>query len=265
MTTHRNLLSRNLILVYGVGAYLLFLVAFCGAIGFVGNLAAIKSIDSGLAGDTVVSMLINAGLLSLFVIQHTIMARPWFKERWTRIIPQAAERSTFVVATSLVLLLIFWQWRPVTTEVWRIENAVARGLVWGLFAGGWLLVLYSSILIDHFDLFGLRQVWLNFRDREHAHPGFAQPWLYRIIRNPLMLGFMIAFWSTPVMTAGHLQFAAMTTGYIFFGVWMEERDLSKLLGEDYRRYRKQTPMLVPRLRFARRQPVPASQEAMQSN
>ena len=237
--------GRVLIFIYGIAAYALFLVAITFAIGFTGNFIVPKSIDSGAQGSLATSLLINAGLLSLFVIQHTVMARPAFKERWTRIIPQPIERSTFVAVTSLLLLFIFKMWQPLTLEIWRVDQPVFQNLIWMLFFAGWLLVPYASILIDHLDLFGLRQVWQHLRGRGQQRTGFVVPWLYRIIRNPLMLGFIIAFWSTPVMTLGHLQFAAMTTGYIFFGVWIEERDLARTLGDDYRAYRKRTPMLIP--------------------
>jgi protein-S-isoprenylcysteine O-methyltransferase Ste14 len=179
------------------------------------------------------------------------MARPAFKAWWTRIIPHAMERSTFVIATCAVFALLFWQWRAMPEFVWHVENPVGRGLLFAISAAGILLVLYASFCIDHFDLFGLRQVILNLRGKRYTHPGFARPVLYRIVRNPLMLGFIVAFWSTPDMTVGHLFFAAMTTGYIIFGVSMEERDLLKLLGEEYRLYRERTPMLIPGLRRRR--------------
>jgi protein-S-isoprenylcysteine O-methyltransferase Ste14 len=241
--------KRAAMFAYGAAMYALFVVTFGYAIGFVSNALVPKSIDVGGPTTSVpTALLINAGLLSLFVLQHTVMARRRFKHWWTRFIPQAIERSTFVLATCVVLGLIFWQWRPMPGVVWRIDQPALRALLHTLSAAGWLLVLYSSFLIDHFELFGLRQVVEALRGRAHRHPRFVTPWLYRLVRNPLMLGFIVAFWATPDMTIGHLQFAAMTTGYIFFGVWMEERTLLGTLGEDYRQYRARTPMLVPRIR-----------------
>jgi len=232
--------------LYGMAAYFLFLVTFSYAIGFVGNLVVPRTVDAGgPATSTPLALLINALLLSAFVVQHTIMARPEFKAWWTRICPKPIERATFVVATCVVLWMTYWQWRPIPTVIWNVDHPAGRAILHGLFALGWAIVLYSSFLIDHFELFGLRQVVQNLRGQALTPPEFVTPWLYRLVRNPLMLGFIIAFWSTPHMTASHLQFAAMTTGYIFFGVFMEERDLLAMLGENYRRYRAGTPMLLP--------------------
>lgn len=239
------------VFAYGVAAYALFLVTFTYLIGFVGDFVVPKTINTGKAGPIGTSMLINALLLSLFVVQHTIMARPAFKARWTRIIPRAAERSTFVLVTCCVLWLIIWQWRPMPEIVWQVHHPVGVAVIFGLYGMGWMLVLYSSFCIDHFDLFGLRHVVLYLRRVEYTHPGFARPWLYKLVRNPLMLGFLIAFWSAPVMTQGRLMFAAMVTAYIFMGVAFEERDLLRHLGDDYRRYRERTPMLLP---WPRRKP-----------
>ena len=230
---------------YGLVAYGLFLVAFLYAIGFVGNTVVPKSVDSGAGGLTASAILINSLLLGAFAVQHAIMARPWFKERWTKLVPQPVERSTFVAVASLLLLLAFWQWRGMSGIVWQVENSAGRGILQGLFVMGWVLVLYASFLIDHFDLFGLRQVYLHLKGKEYTHPGFATPTLYRFVRNPLMLGFLMAFWATPVMTQGHLLFSILTTAYIFIGVTLEERDLLRVLGEDYKRYREQTPMIIP--------------------
>lgn len=229
---------------YGTIVYVLFLGTFTYMIGFVGGGIVPKHVDTGTPGPLFESIVINALLLSLFVIQHTIMARPWFKKAWTQIIPKPIERSTFVLATCCVLGLIVWQWRPLPDAIWHVEGGAATAL-WALSAFGWLLVLYATFCIDHFGLFGLRQVTRHLLGRGHADPEFVMPWLYKVVRNPLMLGFLIAFWSTPNMTQGHLLFAALVTGYVFMGVWFEERDLLAELGEDYRAYRARTPMLLP--------------------
>jgi len=244
--------SRILCFVYGAMMYVLFLGTFLYAIGFVGNLVVPKSIDTGIVEPVSIAIPINALLLALFAIQHAVMARPWFKHRWTKIVPMPIERSTFVFASCVVLILMYWQWRPMPEVIWSVEHPLARSLLYGLFAAGWVMVLYASACIDHFDLFGLRQVVLHLRGKEYTHPGFAMPWLYQTVRNPLMLGFLIAFWSTPVMTQGHLLFAIMTTGYILVGIRMEEGDLLRVLGEEYRQYRERTPMILP---FARRNPA----------
>jgi protein-S-isoprenylcysteine O-methyltransferase Ste14 len=238
--------------VYGVVCYAVFLVSFLDAIGFVEGILVPKAINDGTPVAVPRAVLINVLLLSLFAVQHTIMARPGFKKWWTRFVPKPIERSTFVLVASLVLLLIFWQWRPIPMVLWHVEHPVGRFLLEGLSFAGWALVLYASFLIDHFDLFGLRQVFLHLRKRAYSHPAFASPPLYRLVRNPLMLGFVVAFWSTPYMTAGHLLFAAVTTGYILVGIQFEERDLARILGADYLRYRERTPMLLP---FPRKRPV----------
>lgn len=231
--------------IYGAIAYVFFLGTFCYAIGFVGNLVVPKSVDDGEPGPVGASILVNVLFLGLFAVQHAVMARPGFKERWTRIVPQPIERSTFVVATCIALSLVFWQWRPLPQTVWSVEIPAVRMFLHVLFGAGWVTVLYASFCIDHFDLFGLRQVTLHLRAVEYTDPGFASPWLYKLVRNPLMLGFLIAFWSTPDMTQGHLLFSLVTTGYIFFGIFLEERDLVRALGDDYSNYRARTPMVFP--------------------
>ena len=234
-----------LIFAYGAVCYVLFLATFLYAIGFVESLFVPTSLDSGVGGPVGQAVLINVAILGLFAVQHTIMARPAFKKWWTRFIPQAAERSTFVLATCAILILLFWQWRPITGVVWQVQGSVLRAILYGVSLGGWGLVLYSSFLIDHFDLFGLRQVYLHLRRQPYSDAPFKDPWLYQLVRNPLMLGFLIAFWFAPVMTYGHLLFAGVVTGYVFVGIWFEERDIAAKLGEPYRRYRARTSMLLP--------------------
>lgn len=246
MTTQSHSTTHRLAcFAYGAIVYVAFLGIFTYCIGFVEGFVVPKDINTGVPGPRLESIVINALLLSLFVIQHTIMARPWFKKAWTKVIPVAIERSTFVLAATCVLVLVFWQWRPMPGVVWNVTAEPARIALYALSAFGWLLVLYATFCIDHFDLFGLRQVFFHVRGKEYHHPGFATPWLYKVVRNPLMLGFIIAFWAAPTMTEGHLLFAALVTGYVFIGVWFEERDLMAILGDDYRAYRARTPMLLP--------------------
>lgn len=234
-----------LTLAYGLIGYASFFVAILYAIGFVGNWLVPKSIDSGAAGPIGQAMLINAGLLALFVVQHTIMARPAFKRWWTRIVPRAMERSTFVLLASSCLGLILWQWQPMPQRLWSVSGPIA--IVLNVIAlSGWAIVFIASFTISHLDLFGVRQAWLRFRNRPYTQVGFRLAGLYRMVRHPLMVGFMIAFWVTPVMTLGHLFFAVMTTGYILFGTWIEERDLVAEHGERYREYQRRVPAFLPR-------------------
>ncbi len=234
------------IFIYGIIAYVLFLVAFLYAIGFVGNLLVPKGIDSGTETTLLNAVVINVILLSVFAIQHSVMARPAFKRWITKMISPAMERSTYVLLSSLALLLIYWQWRPITTVVWEVENPLLAYLLLGLFALGWLIVLLSTFMINHFELFGLKQIYYNLKQKQTSHAKFQTRYLYKIIRHPIMLGFIIAFWATPVMTVGHLLFTVVTTVYILVAVsYLEERDLRKHLGESYENYQKEVPMLIP--------------------
>ena len=240
-------MTRWAILIYGILAYIAFLATFLYAIGFLEGVVVPKDINTGKQGPLGWAILINVALLGLFAVQHSIMARPAFKAWWTKIVHPAIERSTFVLATCVCLALLFWLWRPMTGVIWETDQPVLRTMLIALSLAGWGIVLYSSFLIDHFDLFGLRQVVLHFRGREYAHGPFMERSLYKLVRHPLMTGFIIAFWATPLMTAGHLLFAAVTTAYIILlGIRLEERNLVSILGEDYLRYRRRTPMLIPR-------------------
>lgn len=242
---------RLTILSTGVVAYLMFFGTILYAIGFVSNLVVPKGIDGGTAGAVVPSILINAALLSLFVIQHTIMARPVFKRWWTRIIPEPMERSIFVAAASACLMLLFWQWRPLPGVVWHVEHHALRWLLVGVSMAGWAIVLASSFMINHFDLFGLRQTWFGVTGRPRPEVPFVLTGLYKFVRHPLMVGFLIAFWATPTMTVGHLFFAIMTTGYIFLGTAIEERDLVAHLGDTYRQYQRRVRGFLPIPRIGR--------------
>jgi protein-S-isoprenylcysteine O-methyltransferase Ste14 len=222
-----------------------FFVAFLYAVGFVSGLVVPKTIDAGTVGPLTESLIIDLLLMSLFALQHSVMARKPFKQWWTRFVPRPVERSTYVLFASLALILLFWQWRPIPTVVWQVTDPRITGAIMGLSFVGWLMVLTSTFLINHFELFGLHQVAVHFAGRTMDKPRFKTPMLYKIVRHPIYLGFIIAFWSAPVMTVGHLLFAAVTTAYIFVGIFLEERDLVELFGDEYRRYRQKVAMLVP--------------------
>lgn len=239
------MLKRLSIFLFGVLAYLVFVVAFLYLIGFTGNFAVPKAIDTGAEGPVVYAVLVDLLLISLFAIQHTIMARPAFKKRWTQIVPEPMERSIFVLMASSILLLLFWQWQPNRTVIWRIDQPVLEVLLIGVSLAGWGILFVSSLLIDHFDLFGLRQVTLYLGGSDYTPPAFVERALYKKMRHPLMTGVLLGVWSTPLMTLGHLVLAAGFTAYIFIGVTFEERDLIEAHGESYEAYRRRTRKFFP--------------------
>ena len=232
-------------ILYGVIAYVLFLGTILYAIAFVGNLPVPKTIDSGEAGPILPALIINILLLALFAIQHSVMARPAFKRWWTQFVPQPVERTTYVLFASLVMIALYVYWQPIPDPIWTVENPIAVAAIAAIFWFGWGLLFLSTFLINHFELFGLRQVYARLRGQTLPEPVFRTPFLYKRVRHPLYLGFLLAFWATPVMTAGHLLFAIATTGYILLGIYLEERDLVGLFGDQYRRYREQVSMLIP--------------------
>ncbi len=251
------MINRIVAFTYGLGSYLVFFGTFLYALGFVGNLVVPKSLDSAATDGWPGALLVDVGLLTLFAVQHSVMARPAFKRLLTRIIPTTIERSTYVLASSLALLLLFWQWRPLGGVVWNVQNQVGRDLLWGGFAFGWMLVLVATFVINHFDLFGLGQVTRHLLGRPPDESRFVTPLLYRIVRHPLYVGWLFAFWSAPTMTVTHLFFALVTTSYILVAIRLEERDLMRVHHE-YAEYRKQVPMLVPAWP---RQPVQVQSQA----
>jgi protein-S-isoprenylcysteine O-methyltransferase Ste14 len=238
-------MSRTLTLAYGVACYLAFLAAFLYAVGFVGNLLVPKGIDSGLVAPVPVAVLVDTLLLLVFAVPHSVMARPIIKRWWKRFVPPPVERSTYVLVSSLALSLLFWRWRPVPAVVWQVTNPAVRSLVLAVFWAGWAVVLVSTFLIDHFDLLGLRQVFLYASGRPYTPVRFKVWCLYRYVRHPIMLGFLLAFWAAPTMTAGHLLFAAATTAYILIALRLEEQDLVGFHGERYLEYQRRTRMLLP--------------------
>jgi len=238
-------MGRILALAYGVAAYAVFLGTFLYAIGFTTGLVVPKTVDTGPAGSIGAALIIDVLLLSVFAIQHSVMARVPFKRWWTQFVPTAIERSTYVLLASLALILVFWQWRPIPAIVWEASEPTLAMAILGVAFFGWGMVLLSTFLINHFELFGLHQVLLNLVRKDAAEPRFRTPFLYKLVRHPLYLGFIIAFWASPVMTAGHLLFAVVTTVYILVAIALEERDLVALFGDEYRRYRERVGMLVP--------------------
>jgi methanethiol S-methyltransferase len=233
-------------LCYGLVVYAFFLGTFLYTIGFIGNIFVPKSIDTGTVAPLAQALIVNLLLLGLFAVQHSVMARRSFKDRWTRIVSPFVERSTFVLATSLVLTLLLWQWQPIPEPVvWSVHNAVTTKLIWVVFWLGWAVLLTSTFLINHFELFGVSQVVAHVTGGDLPKPQFRTPFFYRYVRHPLYLGFLLSFWAAPVMTAGHLLFSIGCTGYILIGIWFEERDLIAQFGDQYRRYRNQVGMLVP--------------------
>ncbi|HEY7843996.1 MAG TPA: NnrU family protein [Bradyrhizobium sp.] len=243
-------MGRLIAFLYGALCYAFFFITFLYAIGFVDNLLVPQTIDVGPQAPVTEALIVNLILMSLFAIQHSVMARPQFKQWWTQFVPKAVERSTYVLFSTAALALLCWQWRPITAVVWHVENPMVAHLLIGLSLFGFLLVLTSTFLINHFELFGLHQVVNNLTARPMPPIRFRTPLLYKFVRHPLYLGFITAFWSAPTMTAGHLLFAAVTTAYIFVGILLEERDLVDLFGDDYRRYRQRVAMIVPWRRSA---------------
>ena len=236
--------ARAAVLLYALLSYAIFFATFLYAFGFVVGIGAPVTLDSTPGVPTWVALAVNLGLLGVFAVQHSVMARPTFKRWWTRIVPQAAERSTYVLFSSVALILLFALWQPMGGVVWSVGGA-GRIVMYALGATGWAVVLLSTFLINHFDLFGLRQAWLYFRGREYTGMKFRTPWLYSFVRHPLYVGWLMAFWFTPTMTVAHLVFAIMTTAYILVAIQLEERNLVEEHGEDYREYRRRVPMLIP--------------------
>jgi protein-S-isoprenylcysteine O-methyltransferase Ste14 len=248
-------MRRWLFFLYGAGNHILFFGVYAYLAGFVGDFLVPKSIDTPSAGYTSKAVAIDIGLLLLFAAQHSIMARPAFKRVWTRVVPEQIERSTYVFVANLVTVFLMWQWRGVDTIVWDVQQPVGRALLWCLFAFGWLLVPAVSLMIHHFDLFGTRQVWSYLRGQECPSLPFRTPHLYARVRHPLYIGWTIAFWATPTMTAGHLLFAGVMTGYMALAAIVEERDLIAHFGQHYLDYRRRVPMFIPRIRASERTPA----------
>lgn len=240
---------KTVFVALGVAIYAVFFATFLYAVGFVGDLLVPKTIDSGATGAVASTIAIDLALMTVFALQHSVMARPAFKRAWTKVVPQALERSVYVLLASLALMLLFWQWRPLPAMMWAAPSGAARWVIWALFWIGWATVLLSTFLINHFDLFGLKQVWEYRRAGVTPPPEFRTPLFYRVVRHPLYLGFVVAFWAAPTMTMGRLLFAAATTAYILVAIQLEERDLTAVFGDRYRDYRRRVSMLLPLPRF----------------
>lgn len=245
---------RLLVFAYGLISYAIFFAVFLYAIAFIGNIPAVggftlptTTISGAVTTPLAQALIINALILGLFAVQHSVMARPGFKAVWTKIVPKPAERSTYVLLSSLIMILLFWQWRPMGGDIWNVQAQGGRMALFGLYGFGWVMVLVATFLINHFDLFGLRQVWLYFRDKEYTHLRFGTPGPYKLVRHPLYVGWITVFWATPHMTMGHLFFAIMCTGYILVAIQLEERDLMSFHPDDYGNYKASTPMLIPGL------------------
>jgi protein-S-isoprenylcysteine O-methyltransferase Ste14 len=256
-------MKRVIAFTYGVACYAIFFATFLYAIAFIGNFGVARTLDTPVDTPFALALAIDLGLLALFVVQHSGMARPTFKRWWTKIVPQVIERSTYVLFSSLVLILLFWQWRPLGGVIWDIQDPTGQVAIFTAYGFGWALVLFASFLINHFDLFGLRQVYLNLRNKPYRDLPFGTPLLYRIVRHPLYVGWIFVVWASPLMTLAHLVFAVGCTGYILGAIQLEERNLIDALGDDYREYRRNVPMLIPSVKrlFSRR---PTNQEASTS-
>ncbi|HEY5761320.1 MAG TPA: hypothetical protein VIU34_36115 [Steroidobacter sp.] len=237
-------MKRTLVLLYGVACYVVFFATFLYAIAFLGNFLIGNPIDAAPTVGTGQAIAVNIGLLAVFALQHSIMARPAFKRWWTQFVPAAAERSTYVLFSSVALILLFWLWQPIGAVIWQVQSPLGKELLYAGYAAGWILLLVSTFLINHFDLFGLRQTWLYFRGRPYTEIAFRTPSLYKLVRHPLYVGWLLTFWCTPTMTAAHLLFALMTTAYILIAIQLEERDLIRAFPE-YERYRQKVPSLIP--------------------
>jgi protein-S-isoprenylcysteine O-methyltransferase Ste14 len=252
-------LSRFATLAYGTACYVMFLGVFLYAIGFIGNFGVPTTLDGPRQGSFTVALLVNGLLLTIFALQHSGMARPTFKKWWTRFVPQPTERSTYVLFSNIAMVLMFWLWQPMGGVVWNVEHGVGRALIFALFASGWLIVLYATCLINHFDLFGMRQVWLHYRNQPCTPLEFHVPSLYRYVRHPLYVGWLTVFWAAPTMTIAHLFFAVATTAYILVAIQLEERNLVEFL-PGYAEYRQRVPMLVPSLTKSIEPVVPSPAE-----
>ena len=238
-------MKRFLVLAYGLVNYAIFVGTFLYLAGFTANLMVPRSMDSAPVGPLWIALIVNTLLVAVFAVQHSVMARPTFKEWWTKFVPKPIERSTYVLFTNLALILLFWQWRPMGGVIWSVEHSTARAAIYALCVAGWLTVLVTTFLINHFDLFGLRQVWLYFCSKPYTNLGFVTPGPYTWIRHPLYIGWMTAFWATPTMSAAHFLFAIGMTGYMLAAIPFEERNLLEFYGEKYATYRRRVPMLIP--------------------